>query len=123
MSPGETSCTDFFGFRRGTGGGLLFFFQAEDGIRDLTVTGVQTCALPIFDVGRHEASIPAGDESGEIAAVEADDRIGDAVLLVLLVHEPANATIDRLDADALDDLGRGSDRLSRIDRETRTEPE
>src|SRR5688572_31864702 len=28
--------------------GLTFFFQAEDGIRDLTVTGVQTCALPIF---------------------------------------------------------------------------
>src|SRR5688572_32557763 len=27
---------------------LYFFFQAEDGIRDLTVTGVQTCALPIF---------------------------------------------------------------------------
>src|SRR5256886_5421995 len=27
----------------------LFFFQAEDGIRDLTVTGVQTCALPIFE--------------------------------------------------------------------------
>src|SRR5688572_10901444 len=27
----------------------FFFFQAEDGIRDLTVTGVQTCALPIFD--------------------------------------------------------------------------
>src|SRR5947209_20399494 len=29
-----------------------FFFQAEDGIRDIGVTGVQTCALPIFvDVG------------------------------------------------------------------------
>src|SRR2546430_6458107 len=28
---------------------LFFFFQAEDGIRDLTVTGVQTCALPILD--------------------------------------------------------------------------
>src|SRR5690606_40005155 len=27
----------------------LFFFQAEDGIRDFHVTGVQTCALPIFD--------------------------------------------------------------------------
>src|SRR2546427_333669 len=27
---------------------LFFFFQAEDGIRDLTVTGVQTCALPIL---------------------------------------------------------------------------
>src|SRR5256886_8907750 len=28
-------------------GVYFFFFQAEDGIRDLTVTGVQTCALPI----------------------------------------------------------------------------
>src|SRR2546430_13472516 len=27
---------------------VVFFFQAEDGIRDLTVTGVQTCALPIL---------------------------------------------------------------------------
>src|SRR5262249_58259743 len=27
---------------------FLFFFQAEDGIRDWSVTGVQTCALPIF---------------------------------------------------------------------------
>src|SRR5256886_11695213 len=31
---------------------FFFFFQAEDGIRDLTVTGVQTCALPIF-VGKY----------------------------------------------------------------------
>src|SRR2546430_10986086 len=31
----------------GCGSCVLFFFQAEDGIRDLTVTGVQTCALPI----------------------------------------------------------------------------
>src|SRR5437868_15414243 len=27
---------------------VIFFFQAEDGIRDRNVTGVQTCALPIF---------------------------------------------------------------------------
>src|SRR5256885_3764751 len=27
---------------------FFFFFQAEDGIRDYKVTGVQTCALPIF---------------------------------------------------------------------------
>src|SRR5256884_6681066 len=27
---------------------LFFFFQAEDGIRDVAVTGVQTCALPIY---------------------------------------------------------------------------
>src|SRR5207253_4724114 len=29
---------------------LCFFFQAEDGIRDGHVTGVQTCALPIFGI-------------------------------------------------------------------------
>src|SRR2546429_6398372 len=28
--------------------GFCFFFQAEDGIRDVAVTGVQTCALPIW---------------------------------------------------------------------------
>src|SRR5690606_40705759 len=28
----------------------FFFFQAEDGIRDFHVTGVQTCALPIFQI-------------------------------------------------------------------------
>src|SRR5688572_32014437 len=35
---------------------FFFFFQAEDGIRDLTVTGVQTCALPILVV-KHPAVI------------------------------------------------------------------
>src|SRR2546429_5760868 len=29
--------------------GAVFFFQAEDGIRDVAVTGVQTCALPIWN--------------------------------------------------------------------------
>ena len=28
---------------------FFFFFQAEDGIRDADVTGVQTCALPIYE--------------------------------------------------------------------------
>src|SRR3989440_2871923 len=32
---------------------LFFFFQAEDGIRDLIVTGVQTCALPISQQSRY----------------------------------------------------------------------
>src|SRR2546429_7055863 len=37
----------------------FFFFQAEDGIRDVAVTGVQTCALPIWFViawGNHASS-------------------------------------------------------------------
>src|SRR2546421_9045870 len=35
---------------------MFFFFQAEDGIRDLIVTGVQTCALPISSRRRHTRS-------------------------------------------------------------------
>src|SRR5690606_29071800 len=36
--------------------GYYFFFQAEDGIRDFHVTGVQTCALPIYvnQIGRQQ---------------------------------------------------------------------
>src|SRR5437879_11951451 len=33
---------------------FFFFFQAEDGIRDTSVTGVQTCALPISKVPLHK---------------------------------------------------------------------
>src|SRR2546430_7499898 len=40
---------------------FFFFFQAEDGIRDLTVTGVQTCALPIFYGGARARSAHAVD--------------------------------------------------------------
>src|SRR5207249_8558835 len=36
---------------------FFFFFQAEDGIRDRNVTGVQTCALPIFDL-ELDAGVP-----------------------------------------------------------------
>src|SRR6266542_4150930 len=41
---------------------VFFFFQAEDGIRDATVTGVQTCALPIFDQIARAARLPGGRE-------------------------------------------------------------
>src|SRR2546427_8420904 len=43
---------------------FFFFFQAEDGIRDLTVTGVQTCALPISRVKRLDTP-PKVDGSAE----------------------------------------------------------
>src|SRR5690606_39369764 len=42
---------------------VLFFFQAEDGIRDFHVTGVQTCALPIWLGGpqaRDHRHLPGG---------------------------------------------------------------
>src|SRR3989475_8304471 len=43
---------------------FIFFFQAEDGIRDLTVTGVQTCALPISPAGPDSAVAHAYDGRG-----------------------------------------------------------
>src|SRR5688572_20567995 len=42
---------------------LCLFFRAGDGIRDLTVTGVQTCALPI-SLSPPPASPPAADKDG-----------------------------------------------------------
>src|SRR2546429_7043413 len=39
---------DMRGTKRAVAVHVFFFFQAEDGIRDVAVTGVQTCALPIF---------------------------------------------------------------------------
>src|SRR5690349_22881118 len=53
---------------------FFFFFQAEDGIRDLYVTGVQTCALPIS--ARHRSRCPAG--SGRRAAPGRRRRSGRA---------------------------------------------
>src|SRR5690349_14658907 len=54
---------------------LFFFFQAEDGIRDLYVTGVQTCALPIWidelAAERRAVRIRLGGEPRWIAAEDA----------------------------------------------------
>src|SRR5207248_7761090 len=60
-----------------------FFFQAEDGIRDRTVTGVQTCALPIYG-NRRRVTIedplqwspedPAADRAGKPRVERGDHR-------------------------------------------------
>src|SRR3712207_3280403 len=62
---------------------LFFFFQAEDGIRDIGVTGVQTCALPIFELhGAQEIAARVGALASDISA-----RFGDRELTVLGVLE------------------------------------
>src|SRR3712207_1174457 len=50
---------------------MCFFFQAEDGIRDIGVTGVQTCALPIsgLDVGAEPQRLLTGTVEAELADV------------------------------------------------------
>src|SRR6266850_6475004 len=63
---------------------FFFFFQAEDGIRDYKVTGVQTCALPIYartsgylskryvDIGDN---VKTGQVLAEIASPEIDQQL------------------------------------------------
>src|SRR3712207_8703923 len=52
-------------------GSFFFFFQAEDGIRDIGVTGVQTCALPIFKLLLEVAHM---DELNTVVVVTHDIR-------------------------------------------------
>src|SRR2546429_4240256 len=70
---------------------LFFFFQAEDGIRDVAVTGVQTCALPIYRVSvspgglrawpKDHPGAAAGGSPGELwTALDGADRLLDGGL-------------------------------------------
>src|SRR3712207_7244711 len=53
---------------------VVFFFQAEDGIRDIGVTGVQTCALPIYPSAYRYLFVP--DEVALILRAVRTHRIG-----------------------------------------------
>src|SRR2546430_5498471 len=53
---------------------LFFFFQAEDGIRYLTVTGVQSCALPISRIWGGLIDLPAG-RAGEADGAGVASRV------------------------------------------------
>src|SRR2546429_4372067 len=75
-----------------------FFFQAEDGIRDVAVTGVQTCALPIFpairawlDHGRVMLARPtskssAGQNSHFYRCPGCDEMVDGRALTEVLTH-------------------------------------
>src|SRR5438094_6549001 len=63
----------------------VFFFQAEDGIRDRTVTGVQTCALPIYlpdanggAPGRFDAVAHVDPQRGTVGSAAV--RVGEVLI-------------------------------------------
>src|SRR5690606_41884206 len=62
---------------------FVFFFQAEDGIRDFHVTGVQTCALPIYQkLDRPEEALRAlvpFAKNGDGPCREEYERLGDSL--------------------------------------------
>src|SRR5687767_15563342 len=81
---------------------LYFFFQAEDGIRDKLVTGVQTCALPIYTVtvtititGVNDAPVAVADNGGTVA--EGGTLNGSTVLVndTDAENNPLTAVLDR----------------------------
>src|SRR2546429_1293794 len=61
---------------RGVCSFLFFFFQAEDGIRDVAVTGVQTCALPISNEAKIPLSIDDFDRISSRVPILADLKPG-----------------------------------------------
>src|SRR5437660_2584741 len=66
---------------------LLFFFQAEDGIRDGHVTGVQTCALPIsHSASSASAWTPSASGSATTWRSNGACTVGEATAAEALLH-------------------------------------
>src|SRR5258708_8118138 len=75
----------------------FFFFQAEDGIRDDLVTGVQTCALPISD-GMQRHPVPIRPAHGLVYGVvvlaqdaSAFHRRGGVAMMIIVALEPVRS--------------------------------
>src|SRR3990170_6293656 len=81
------------------GGGWWFFFQAEDGIRDDLVTGVQTCALPISGSWRE----PSPDVGKRARFLLEDRPVDDARRAFLFGHAARRARLARRAAPKIDE--------------------
>src|SRR5256886_11584898 len=83
--------------RRGRRREVCFFFQAEDGIRDLTVTGVQTCALPILSPA--SASVAAGGAAQFTASLR--DSAGNVLTGQPVTWASSDSTIATINGSGL----------------------
>src|SRR3712207_5394257 len=96
---------------------LCFFFQAEDGIRDIGVTGVQTCALPIFnqmasnltDQVRNIAHVTTAVANGDLSQKITVEAKGEVAALA----DTINTMVDQLSSFA--------DEVTRVAREVGTD--
>src|SRR5690606_7439234 len=67
---------------------FCFFFQAEDGIRDFHVTGVQTCALPIYHSTRDQEGMGHKGRGVLNLALSKDGKVWEAALILDYIDEP-----------------------------------
>src|SRR5438874_10471775 len=79
---------------------FFFFFQAEDGIRDLYVTGVQTCALPILAERSSFLEVAYLLIHGELPDPEQRREWVEAITHHTLLHENIKKLIDGFHHDA-----------------------
>src|SRR5207247_4328232 len=85
---------------------FVFFFQAEDGIRDPLVTGVQTCALPI---SLRNFVLDGRAGISDAAAVPSDEHeVSESVLLKRFVDPTSKERLRRNVGDDLVQIGRAS---------------
>src|SRR5256885_12143270 len=66
---------------------MFFFFQAEDGIRDYKVTGVQTCALPILDEWMKRPEVQG------FGITSSADAPGEAAVAIFLIRGVAHDSV------------------------------
>src|SRR2546421_6067193 len=81
---------------------IFFFFQAEDGIRDLIVTGVQTCALPILldlqakEIRNNNKNSPSAEAVSHLKQLqEQKEKITDEIIASLGKYLSAEGEIGR----------------------------
>src|SRR5437867_11533813 len=100
---------------------MFFFFQAEDGIRDRTVTGVQTCALPIYldervhADERRRAPLPSLLERDE----REDQERGHEGVALAVLHREQHLEVHERQGDRRRPLGEES--VERVPQEQRVE--
>src|SRR2546421_12548638 len=100
---------------------VLFFFQAEDGIRDLIVTGVQTCALPISRLARQHVRFV--HDVDLVTALAGGGVHGTLTQVAGVVHAPVRGGIELDDVEvhrASPDPGAGIALPARLTRRPRT---
>src|SRR2546422_1641578 len=86
-------------WRRGIVAPFFFFFQAEDGIRDVAVTGVQTCALPISYADPTSQQVQSGGAYVPSTGLEAWTPSFPPTLSAWLYDPETNQWHEQLDGD------------------------